>query len=368
MKIHNCLLLISTILLTSCAQINYYNQAVIGQLTITQRAQKITDLLTTLPISAPLKPKLLEISKIRTFASQQLQLPDNTSYTYYADLQKPFVVWNVFAAPPFSLYPKSWCFPLIGCVSYRGYFHPDQAKILAKQLQKQGYDVETRGVVAYSTLGWFTDPILNTFVNWSLTDIAGLIFHELAHQQLYIPNNTPFNEGFATFTEREGVQQWLLHRYGPHSTELKTYQQAQQRQHDFVQLLLKTRDQLAHLYQHRDWPFAKLYNHKHLIYKQLEEEYAHLKQKTWQGYSGYDAWFDTPMNNAKLLLVVTYEDHVEQFRELFNQQGENFGKFYAAAREWGNCQIHPKNTCLQPKLRTKFAQQAIEEKIEEVNR
>ncbi len=318
-------------LLTACSHLSYYHQAITGQFEISQRAQAISEVLASPSTSPTIKQTLSEILTIRAFASQSLSLPDNLSYTYYADLQRPFVVWTVFAAPAFSFQPKQWCFPIIGCVSYRGYFSQAAATEQAEILRQAGYEVYVAGVAAYSTLGWFTDPILNTMLHWNLTKIAGIIFHELAHQQLYIPNNTAFNEAFAMTVENEGIKRWLAQHGTPQ--DWQRYQTEQQRENEFVELVLTTRDQLENLYQ-QPLVSSNMQLEKQATFEELLQQYQQFKQR-WHHYAGYDNWINTELNNAKLLSVATYQDLVPVFQALLVQVGGDLPKFYQKAADLG---------------------------------
>jgi len=302
----------------------------LGQLDIWKRSQSITDLLASPQTPLPLKQQLKQILKIRSFATQVLHLPDNSSYTYYVDLQRPFVVWNVFAARPLALELKTWCFLIVGCLSYRGYFSPLAAQNLAAELRQQGYEVYVTGIIAYSTLGWLTDPVFNTFAKWPAPYLAGLMFHELAHQQLYLPNDTTFNESFATLVEEEGVKRWLAKFATPQ--EIIEYQQAHQRHQTFIAWVSTARDELAQLYLQRGLSQAQLQAQKEIIFARLREKYVESKRKSIE-FASYDDWF-RELNNAKLLAVVTYNDYVPVFQTLLAQQQGNLLAFYHAAAQF----------------------------------
>jgi predicted aminopeptidase len=306
--------------------VQYYAQAIDGQFELFRRSQPIPQLLADPALQAPLRLKLSEVLAIRQFATEQLHLPDNDSYTHYADLQRPYVVWSVFATPPFSLTPKTWCFPIVGCVSYRGYFAEADANALAESLTAEGYEVYVAGVAAYSTLGWFADPVLNTMLEWPLPRLAGLIFHELAHQQLYVANATAFNEAFAMAVEYEGVERWLAQRNDPEMTA--HYNRLQGYRQDFIDLVLATRDQLEALYV-QPLPIATMQAQKQAILQQLQADYQRLKTTQWDGFAGYDHWFNN-VNNAKLSAVVTYQAYVPAFQYLLAQHQGALPAFYQA--------------------------------------
>lgn len=329
--------------LTACSQISYYSQAIGGQWEIYRRAQPIDKILATPETPDSLRHALSEVVKMRAFAHAELKLPNNQSYTNYVDLQRNAVVWSVFATPQFSLEPKQWCVPVLGCMTYRGYFAKPDAQDLANALKSEDYDVYVAGVTAYSTLGWFSDPILSTMLQASLTDLAETMFHELAHQQLYIAGDTVFNESFAVTVEELGVARWLQ-KYGT-AEELEQYQQAKQRREQFIQLVLNSRNELQHLYQTQH-DLAKLAQLKTQTFEKLRHNYAQLKQG-WRGYSGYDHWFATDLNNAKLSSVVTYQHFVPAFHALFKQQNEDFEKFYQAVAELSQLPITQRHQQLQ---------------------
>ncbi|MEN8216192.1 MAG: aminopeptidase [Pseudomonadota bacterium] len=336
------LIILALLFLNGCSSIAYYSQAIGGQWEIYTRSKPIDDILANPATPAPLKRQLSDILKIRAFASQVLLLPDNGSYTYYADLERPYVVWSVFAAPAFSLKPKRWCFPIVGCVSYRGYFSEAAATALAKDLRAQNYDVYVAGIAAYSTLGWFSDPLLNTMLTWKKYRIAGLIFHELAHQKIYIQNDTAFNEAFAMTVEYFGIERWLA-QYGTQK-DVADYQQSRQRQADFIDIVLATRKHLQEIYQQNLSP-NQLEAAKTAAFGSLRAEYAVLKMR-WGGYAGYDGWFAKDLNNAKLLSVATYQDYVPAFRALLDQLGGDLPAFYKSVAQLSELPIEERHAQL----------------------
>ena len=309
-----------------------------------RRSQPIETILTQPETPEPLRHYLSEALQIRAFAHTALKLPDNRSYTYYADLQRSSVLWSIFATPTLSFTPKQWCVPFLGCMNYRGYFSKQDAQQLATELRDQDYDVYVANISAYSTVGWFNDPVLNTMLDSSLTELAAVIFHELAHQQLYIAGDTVFNESFAVAVEELGVTRWLLQRGKPE--ELQQYQVAKQRQDEFKQLILNSRDQLQQIYQ-RPASRAELLQLKTQAFEQLRQNYAALKQDRWQGYRGYDRWFEKDLNNAKLLSVVTYHDLVPAFHTLFQQQDQDFEKFYQSVAQIAQLPIEQRHQKLR---------------------
>jgi len=343
------LMVIATISLYGCANLAYYGQAVSGQWQLLQSRRPVPDILADSDTPLELKQRLQIAWKIRDFASTKLALPDNGSYRNYADLQRAYVVRNVFATPPLSLDSRQWCFPLVGCVTYRGYFNADSAERFAKTLRAQGDDVYVANVPAYSTLGWFDDPLLNTFVHWPIGRLAELIFHELAHQQLFIPNDTVFNESFATAVGRLGAQLWLA----CHGTaaDRENYARHQRRRETFLSLVLSTRDALTEIYTSSASDADKQIGKRRLL-SELKTHYRKLKQAAWNGYAGYDAWFDEDLNNAKLAALGAYTDYEPAFRKLFEQSESDFSAFYDAAQALGALPPEVREQQLQALLRS----------------
>jgi len=317
--------LLLAVLAAGCAQLAYYGQAANGQFSLLDRAHPVDEWLADPSVDAGLKAKLRLTKQIRRFAITDLDLPDNRSYTEYADLQRRFALWNVIAAPALSLEPKQWCFPIAGCVNYRGYFSREAAQKFAASLRQQGYDVQVSGVPAYSTLGWFNDPLLSTFIRYPDGELARLVFHELAHQTVYAKDDTQFNESFATTVEQVGVERWLA-AVGSQKTR-DAYVQFEGRKEQFLALLLQYRQRLASNYASGLSDAQKL-QQKAALFLALQADYRVLKVK-WDGYAGYDHWFAEPLSNAHLALVATYYDLVPGFKALLAQQ-QTLKKFYAA--------------------------------------
>ncbi len=314
-------------LLASCATLNYYAQAAHGQLALLSSARPIDAWLADAGTDAKLRTRLETAREIRQFAVRELALPDNASYKNYAALDRPYVVWNIVATPELSLAPMQWCFPVAGCVNYRGYYQRADAQAYAEQLRADGNDVQVGGVSAYSTLGWFNDPLLSTFINYPDAELARLIFHELSHQLVYIPGDSQFNESFASAVEEAGVQRWLA-AHGD-ATMRTRYVEFAQRKQGFLDLLLTHRRALETLYaSDADAPHKRA--GKAAIFGALKRDYARLKQG-WGGYSGYDRWFAEPLSNAHLAAIATYNDFVPAFRALLSEQ-RSFPAFYARVR------------------------------------
>jgi predicted aminopeptidase len=318
----------AVLLLGACSALGYYGQAVSGQLHILTQRQDIDRLLEDPATDPQLKARLGEIAAIRRFAADELGLPLASQFSTYVDLGRPYVVWNVFAAEEFSVQPRSWCYPVAGCVTYRGYFDEAAARAFADELRADGLDVYVGGVAAYSTLGWFSDPVLNTVLNRSEHQLAALVFHELAHQVAYVKGDTEFNESFATAVEREGQRRWLLARVDMatrHELEENIANELQ-RQEQFVELVQQTVADLATVYAGGAPPEA-MRAAKGARFDQLRADYAELKTQ-WQGYSGYDAWFAAGLNNAQLATVSTYNTLVPVFTALLAEEGGNMPAFY----------------------------------------
>jgi predicted aminopeptidase len=309
---------------TGCESAGYYGQAIYGQLSILNKRQPIGRLLAEPKTPEKLKIKLRQVLRIRQFAENELDLPVNDNYLSYVALGRSNVIWNVFAAPEFSLAPKTWCFPIVGCTAYRGYFIEEKARIYAEKLKNAGLDVYVGGVTAYSTLGWFDDPILSTVIDRSESGLAALIFHELAHQVLYADDDTTFNESFATAVEQEGLRRWMTATHNRPAYD--DYLRAHRRQTAFGLLVINYRDQLEIIYQ-KEMPSDEKRKRKALIIEGLRDAYRHLKLQ-WQGNSGYDRWFREPINNAKINTVSTYHKLVPAFQSLIQHHQGQLKKFY----------------------------------------
>jgi predicted aminopeptidase len=310
-------------LLASCSTLNYYTQAAQGQLSLLSEARPIDDWLADPATTTSLRHRLEAARQIRRFAVQEMGLPDNDSYKNYAALKRQYVLWNVVATPELSLKPLQWCFPVAGCVNYRGYYSKDEAQAYARQLRADGLDVEVGGVSAYSTLGWFSDPLISTFINYPDAELARLIFHELAHQMSYVPGDSRFNESFASAVEEEGVELWLERFGNPAMRE--GFARYTVRRKDFLALLLKYRKELERTYA-AIAPDETKRIAKARLFIALKEEYQVLKAN-WGGYAGYDRFFAEPLSNAHLASIATYTDYVPAFRAMLRGE-KNFGAFY----------------------------------------
>src|SRR5215831_4240527 len=289
------------VLLGSCSTAEYYWQGIAGEMDLLNRAQPISSVVDSTADPA-LKQKLEHALEIREFASRELALPDNASYRRYTALDRPYVLWNVFATPPLSLAPLQWCFPVAGCVNYRGYFAEGDARAEAAKLSKTGDDVYIGGVPAYSTLGYFDDPVLSTILRYPETEVARLIFHELAHQVAYAKDDTVFNESFAVTVEEVGVRRWLDAQRDPKLTA--QFEAAQRYRQGFLELVATTRAELATLYA-SDASEADKLARKQAAFAAMRSRYEALRQ-AWGGFSAYDSWFAQGPNNASLTAVGLY--------------------------------------------------------------
>ncbi len=323
-----CVLTVAAAALSGCGSIGYYSQAVGGHFKLMRARQSIDELLSDAGTPPELREKLQTLMDARVFASEHLLLPDNDSYSTYVETGREAVTWNVVAAEEFSLQARTWCFPVAGCVSYRGYFDRADADEYAAELAQQSYDVAVGGASAYSTLGWFDDPVLDTMLRGDDVRYVGTLFHELAHQVLYIKDDSNFNEAFATFVEQIGVHAWLRHR--GEAGRIAAYDASQKRVEGFAGLLKQTRDALQTLYA-RDLPEQAMRKAKQVVFEQMRADYETLKM-SWDGYAGYDNWFKRELNNARLVAVSTYRRNVPAFHALYIEAGEDMATFYSMAK------------------------------------
>jgi predicted aminopeptidase len=315
--------------LSGCAGLRYLGQAAHGQWQLMRARRPIPQLLADPSTDPTLRARLEVVQDARDFAVRELGLPDNRSYRTYADLKRPYVVWNVVAAPEFSVTPLHWCFPFTGCIAYRGYFHEQAAKDFAAQLARAGNDTLVAGVTAYSTLGHFADPVLNTMMRYGDLDLVATMFHELAHQLVYVRDDSDFNESFAMAVEQEGLTRWLNAR--DRSSELAGFLMRRQQQQTLVSAFARGRSQLNQLYQQ---PLAQDERRaaKQTQMTAIGRDVRALEAQ-YQIHTGYDTWIDAGLNNAHLASVATYFDCIPSFERLLQQQGGSLPQFYAAVRQ-----------------------------------
>jgi len=291
--------------------------------------EPIAELLSSESTDPELRKKLQTLVDARQYAVEKLELPDNESYNTYAATGRAYVTWNVVAAEEFSLRAKTWCFPVAGCVNYKGYFAEEDAHAYAKQLLEENLDVNVGGATAYSTLGWFDDPVLDTMLRGSDVRFVGILFHELAHQLLYVKDDSNFNEAFASFVEQEGVRIWLRDRN--ESERIEQYNQGLARSGDFSELLKSGRSKLAALYR-TDVDDEVKRKEKQAIIDGMQSDYQALKE-SWGGYNGYDGWFSRDINNARLVSVATYRRLIPAFAAIYLDVDRSLPEFYAKAKE-----------------------------------
>lgn len=308
----------------------YLIQAGGGQLAVMRARVPIDQLIARPSTSEALRQQLLRARRIRDFASAELGLPDNDAYRSYADIGRPYVVWNVVAAPEFSVEPQQWCFPIVGCVAYRGYFKEAAAQGFAAKLQAQGNDVLVGGVPAYSTLGHIADPLLSTVTGYPELDLAALIFHELAHQVAYLPGDSSFNEAFATAVEEAGVARYAA-RFAD-AAMLADWQRRRQFRQQVVELFVAARDELAALYRTRIAP-ELMRDRKAQRLAKLGDDVQALEQQAGLR-SGYSAWVEAGLNNAHLASIATYHEQVPYFEKLLKEGcGEYLPCLYVRVNE-----------------------------------
>lgn len=341
--LRSLLTLLATVALSAlagCADLRYYWQSVHGHVQLMHAAAPLQDWLQRPDLAAPLRTRLLLAQRARAFAVTELGLPDNASYQSYADLHRAAAVWNVVAAPTDALTPHTWCFIVAGCIAYRGYFAQADAQAEAAQLAAQGLEVNVYGVPAYSTLGYLNwaggDPLLSTFIGWPEGEFVRLLFHELAHQVVYVPGDTGFNESFATAVERLGSARWLARHATPQARQ--AFAASQERRQDWQTLTRATRARLTTLYESNKAqtliPQA-LAAMKNDIMDDFRAQYAVVRRQ-WQAPAAqlvhYDRWV-AEANNASFAAQAAYDDGVPAFLALFEQQGGDWPRFYAAVQQ-----------------------------------
>jgi predicted aminopeptidase len=307
----------------------YLMQAAGGEWHVLHERVPIDSVLADPHTPAAVRQHLEQVRSARAFASRELGLPDNDSYRSYADIGRPYVVWNVVAAPQFSVEPQRWCFPVAGCVAYRGYFHEQSARDFALGLEEQGLDVAVDGVPAYSTLGKFADPVLSSMLRYGDDDLAATIFHELAHQLLYVRDDSEFNEAFATTVEYVGLERWLAQQGA--TARMQAFRQEQQRERALLGMLSATRVRLGQLYA-SSLPRDEMVVRKAQVFTELTLDIRALERREGVTYPLYEEWIAAGLNNARLASVATYFECVPGFMRLLHEQGDDLPRFYAAVR------------------------------------
>jgi predicted aminopeptidase len=328
----NIVIILFALFMSGCASINYYAQSIQGQFEVIQKRQNINTLLNNDNPPARLRTELETVLELRKFSINQLGLPKNNSYLSYADLERDYVIWNIFATEEFSLSPLKWCYLIVGCLDYRGYFSESDARQHASKLKEQGHDIYLGGVSAYSTLGWFDDPVLNTMLRWSDIQLATVMFHELAHQQLYIKDDTEFNEAYAETVATIGVTKWLEQR--PDKNLLIDYKQSQTQEKQFIILVLKYKTLLSELYRSAINK-VQMRKEKEALFSQMTNEY-NIISRHWEK-DRFSQWFATGINNAKLAAIVTYRQYTSSFLGIFNKLDKDLNRFYSLMKSLSLC-------------------------------
>jgi predicted aminopeptidase len=313
-------------LIAGCSTLGYYGHVAHGEASLLVHRKPIDAIVADEKTDPALRTRLTEAEAARRFASDHLGLPRNKSYTSYVDLGRPYATWNVFAAPEFSVDPVTHCFPFAGCVAYVGFFDKASAEREQKKLAAQGNDTAIEGSAAYSTLGWFADPILSSMLRWSDDELDGVIFHELAHQRVYAGDDTAFNESFATFVQREGLREWRAARGLP-----VTGDKDDAREGAFTALVLDLREHLRALYT-RELDAPAMRQAKASEIEAFRDRYRHLRATEWKDDAGYDRWVDAPINNARLVPFGLYDRWVPAFGRLFMQANGDWTTFYGYVR------------------------------------
>jgi len=334
-----CLLLLGML---SCTHLSYYAQSIRGHLKVISATRPVDELISAPDTPLQVRERLQFVQTLLEFARSELALENQGSYTSYADIGRPYVVWNVVATPSLSLTPQTWCFWFAGCVPYRGYFHEQDAIEFAQDLRRQGLDVAISGVPAYSTLGWFDDPLLNTFLFEHKQRLAGLIFHELAHQTLYVKDASDFNEAFATVVSQQGIQLWTAAQGDPGLVEASHVARA--RETGFFALFDQTRHQLEEIYASTN-PDALKLERKHRVIEGFKSDYRALLE-SWGGEAG-GVWLEEGLNNARFAAASTYRKLVPAFETLWRQCAGNPETFYRAAEKLSQLPVDERQKSLE---------------------
>ena len=325
-----CLLFLIIAICSGCSSLAYYQQAVFGQIELLSKKRDLVEVLSDVSVPLEVREKLRLAQRLTTFAEARVGLPVGSTFDSYADIDRPYVVWNVFSAREFSLTLETYCYPVAGCVAYKGFFEREDAVRFADERKARGYEVYMGGVTAYSTLGWFADPLLNTFIYRAEEALASLIFHELAHKLLYVSDDTTFNESFATTVERYAVRLWLESE--GRSETYQEYLAGQERRQQVIELILKTRNLLAGVYEESTSDENRRLAKQKLI-AALQKEYQDISDN-WSNGNEFKIWMEQDINNAKLGAVGAYQQWVPAFEELM-KQSVSFDDFVTEAEKIG---------------------------------
>ncbi len=324
-------LVLLVLLVSGCTDVRYYMQTIHGQLDMVRRRQDITRMLADAALPQAMRDRLNLVLAVRSFAVASLQLPDSGSYKSYADLQRDYAVQNLFAAPEFSIGLHTWCYPVVGCAAYRGYFDENLLHETASDLKRRGFDVYTGRVAAYSTLGFFDDPILNTVMGWREDQLVGLIFHELAHQRVYIKDDTAFNESFATAVEQSGIERWYRAQGKP--DQIVRYLERKNSRQRVIEIINRLREDLSRLY-HKEIPLDAMRQEKAALMRRAKQEYLRLGHQVTSS-SGFNRWFESELNNAKLGSVAAYNQYTDVFLAILTSLDYDYASFYAQVEALG---------------------------------
>lgn len=311
---------------SACSSLRYYAHVAHGQVALLAKRERVAAVVADPRRDERLRERLAQAQQARAFASDRLGLPRNRSYTSYVELGRPYVTWNVFATAEFSVEPVTHCFPFAGCVAYLGYFERARAEREAARLRALGEDTSVEGAAAYSTLGWFSDPILSSMLRWSGDELDGTIFHELAHQELYVRDDTAFNESYASFVQQQGLREWRAARGLSPPDEHEDERDAA-----FTRLVLDLRERLKVLYA-TERPEPELRLAKQEEFAAFRQRYAQQRDAEWGGSHRYDAWVQAPLNNASLVPFGLYETWIPAFARLFREAGGQWPQFHRHAR------------------------------------
>jgi predicted aminopeptidase len=322
--------LVLLLTLGACASPGYYLQAAAGQYRLMADREELAVLLEEEPPSSPWVERLRVAADVLDFAERQLDLPPGKAYSQFTATGREAVVWNVVTTPEFSLQPRRWCFLIAGCVPYRGYFEQERARAFAEKMARRGRDVTVSPAAAYSTLGWFGDPLLDTMLAKSDARLAGTLIHELAHLRLYLPGDARFSESYATFVEQQGVARWLS--AGGRADELRHWREERAASDAFIGLLRTTQTELTELYA-SDRPESELRASKRAAFERLRERHDRMVTERFEGRFDFSGWFSPPPNNADLALVGQYVGGVCAFASLFAAAEEDFARFHQLAAE-----------------------------------
>jgi predicted aminopeptidase len=347
--------------LASCSTLGYYRQAVWGQWQVMQARTPVSTLLAKPGVDADTAAQLELATEIVNFAETTLELPAGKRYRSYADIRRPYVVWNLFAAGPLDLDGEQWCYPFVGCTPYRGYFSRKDAEAEADRYRQRGYETFVGGVPAYSTLGWFDDPLLNTFVHWPEPELANLLLHELSHSEVWLAGDVSFNESFATFTGEAGAHQWMLAR--GRAADWARWREHRSGSERFRQFVLHAKAALDALYRQVAADAVK-HARRDLLLGQLRACYQGHRHLL--GHGRYDAIIDDHFNNAYLVSVSTYEDWVPAFAELFDNVERNWRDFFAAVKQLSELESEAREKRLEELREYRVSSEADHQSPEQV--